>query len=222
MSMKLKIYIFRHGQTYYNKNHIFTGQKNSGLSQRGIKDAKKIAEKLKSRKFQAAFQTRLSRSKDTLKIVLKYHAECKKIITDDRMIERSYGRLEGKSHKAFIKKSGNDFYATLLHWHKIDHLGGEDKAKFIVEAGKAEFDIVHRSYKVPPPGGESIQEVEQRVLEFIKYLISYMKKNNVSVAISSHGNSMRAFRRYFEKLSIKQMMELENPWDDYFEYTINA
>ena len=220
--MKLKIYIFRHGQTYYNKNHIFTGWKNSKLSPRGIKDAQKISDKLKNKKFQAAFRTHLSRSRATLKMVLKYHPECRKIITDDRMIERSYGKLEGKSHKAFIEKVGNDFYRTLLHWHKIDHLGGEDKVKFIAEAGKAEFDIIHRSYKVPPPGGESIQMVEKRVLKFIKYLISYMKKNKVNAAISSHGNSMRAFRRYFEHLSIKQMMELETPWDDYSEYTINV
>ena len=109
-----------------------------------------------------------------------------------------------------------------MHWHKIDHLSGKDKAKFVNEAGKAEFDVIHRSYKVPPPGGESIQMVEKRVLKFINYLINYMKKNKVNVAISSHGNSMRAFRRYFEHLNIKQMMELETPWDDYFEYTINV
>ena len=48
-----------------------------------------------------------------------------------------------------------------------------------------------------------------------------MKKEKINVAISAHGNSMRPFRKYFEKLSREQMMELENPWDDYFEYTIN-
>ena len=220
--MKLKIYIFRHGQTYYNKNHIFTGWKDSKLTSQGIKDCEKIAKKLKNKKFQAAFQTHLSRSKGTLKAVLKYHPECKKIITDDRMIERSYGKLEGKSHKDFIEKVGNDFYRTLLHWHKIDHLSGKDKAKFVDEAGKAEFDLIHRSYSIPPPGGESVKMVEKRVLEFIKYLISYMKKNKVNVAISSHGNSMRPFRRYFEHLTLSKMMELENPWDDYFEYAINV
>ena len=48
--------------------------------------ADSIAKKLKNKKFQVAYKTRLSRSKDTLKPVLKYHPECKKIITDDRMI----------------------------------------------------------------------------------------------------------------------------------------
>ncbi len=191
--MKLKIYLFRHGQTYYNRDHIFTGWKDSKLTAKGIRDAKKIAKKLKNKKFQVAYQTRLSRSKDTLRPVLKYHPECKKIITDDRMIERSYGKLQGKNHKTIIAKYG-----------------------------KKQFDIWHRIYDVPPPKGESIKMVEKRVLSYIKDLTKYMKKNKVNVAISAHGNSMRPFRRYFEKLTIKKMMKLENPWDDYFEYTIDT
>ena len=88
--------------------------------------------------------------------------------------------------------------------------------------GEAEYKIIHRSYDVPPPGGESIKMVEKRVKSFIKDLLKKMKKEKVSVAISAHGNSMRPFRKHFEKLSIKQMMKLENPWDDYFHYTIDV
>ncbi len=220
--MKLHIYLFRHGQTYFNRDKIFTGWKDSKLTPLGRKQAKIIAKKLKNKKIELAYQTRLSRSKDTLKPVLKYHHECKKIITDDRMIERKYGRLEGKSHKDFIKEEGKDSYKTLLHWHKIDHLYGKEKERFIEYMGKAEFDIIHRSYNVAPPGGESIKIVEKRVLSFIKDLLKKMKKEKVNVAISAHGNSMRPFRRYFEKLSVKEMIELENPWDDYFEYVVNV
>ena len=63
--------------------------------------------------------------------------------------------------------------------------------------------------------------VEKRVSSFIKFLIKYIKKNKVDVAISAHNNSMRPFRKYFEKLTIKQMMALENPYDSYFEYHIS-
>ncbi len=219
--MKLKIYLFRHGQTYYNKNHVFTGWKDSKLTPKGIRDAKKVATKLKKKKFQVAYQTKLSRSKNTLKHVLKFHPECQTILTDDRMIERSYGKLQGKSHSAFVKKEGLDSYKTLLHWHKIDHLAGKEKQDFIKKMGEAELKIIRRSYDIPPPGGESIKDVEKRVNSFIKDIIKKMKKEKVNVAISAHGNSMRPFRKYFEKLTRKQMMELENPWDDYFEYNLN-
>ena len=102
--MKLKIYLFRHAQTYYNRDHRFTGWKDSKLTPLGRKQAKIVAQKLKNKKFQIAFQTRLSRSKDTLKEVLKFHPECRKIITDRRIIERGYGKLEGLKHKNIIKK----------------------------------------------------------------------------------------------------------------------
>ncbi len=191
--MKLKIYLFRHGESFFNRAKEFTGWKDSKLTEVGYKNAKKVAQKLKNKKFGVAIHTRLSRSKNTLKEVLKYHPECKIIIEDDRMIERSYGRLQGKKHTTIIRKYG-----------------------------QKQFDIWHRSYDAPPPGGESIKMVEKRVKAFINDLLKMMKRDKVNVAISAHGNSMRPFRKYFEKLSLKQMMELENPWDDYFEYTINV
>lgn len=185
------IYLFRHGETHFNEQKRFTGWYNSGLSPKGIKSAKKIAKKLKNKRIDVAFQTRLSRSKDTLKYVLKYHPECKKIITDNRMIERNYGKLQKKYHKTIIDKYG-----------------------------KKQYDIWHRSYDVPPPDGESIKMVEKRVMPFIKYLIRYIKKNKVNVAISAHGNSMRPFRKYFEKFSVKYMLKINMPYDNYFVYKI--
>ncbi len=220
--IKLKIYLFRHAQTHYNREYRFTGWKDSELTPLGIEQAKKLALKLKKKKIDIAYQTNLSRSKDTLKEVLKYHPECKRVITDDRIIERSYGRLQGKSHQEFVKIAGKEDYKTMLHWHKIDLLSGKEKKDFIKKHGQADLQIVRRSYAQAPPGGESIQMVEKRVNTFIQDLLKRMKKEKVNVAISAHGNSMRPFRRYFEKLSIAQMMKLENPWDDYFEYTVKV
>jgi 2,3-bisphosphoglycerate-dependent phosphoglycerate mutase len=191
--MKRHIYLFRHGETNFNRSNRFTGRLNSRLTPEGIKQAKFISEKLRNKKFKIAFKTSLSRSSDSLKIVLKNHPECRTIITDDRMIERSYGDLEGKFHKTVIRKFG-----------------------------KRQFDIWHRSYSTPPPEGESIRMVEKRVLSFIRDLLVILKKKKVNVAISAHSNSMRPFRRYFENLSIRQMMELDIPFDKYFDYSIEC
>ncbi|HIH15278.1 MAG: hypothetical protein QT08_C0010G0054 [archaeon GW2011_AR17] len=189
--MHYKIYLFRHGQTYYNKSGRFTGDINSHLTSQGKKDAQKIAQKLKKVKIDYAFETRLSRSKETLQFVLRYHPECQKILTDDRMIERDYGTLQGRFHKTVIK-----------------------------EYGQKQYDTWHRSYDIKPPRGESVKDVEKRVEAFIKDLLKFMNKHKGNVAISAHGNSMRPFRKYFEKLSKEKMMKLENPWDDYFVYTV--
>ena len=191
--MKYKIYLFRHGQTYYNKSGRFTGDINSHLTSQGIQDAKKIAEKLRNKKIDYAFQTRLSRSQETLKYVLQDHPECKKVIEDNRIIERDYGLLKGKYHTTVI-----------------------------AQYGKRQYDLWHRSYAERPPKGESIQDVEKRVLSFIADLLQFIKKKKGNVALSAHGNSMRPLRRYFEGLSREKMMRLENPWDDYFEYIVQA
>lgn len=191
--MRLHIYIFRHGESYFNKEKRFTGWTDSKMDKKGWKQVKTVAKKLKNKKIQVAYQSRLTRSKHTLKEVLKYHPECKDVITDNRIIERSYGKLTKKFHRTIIRKYG-----------------------------KKQFDIWHRSYNIPPPGGESIKMVEKRVISFIKDMLKKMKKEKVNVAISAHGNSIRPFRKYFEKLNVKQMMEIENPWDDYFEYTIEV
>jgi len=187
----LKIYLFRHGQTYYNKNKIFTGWKDSRLTLLGKKQAGIIARKLKSKQIDVAFQTSLSRSKESLKIVLKFHPECQEIITANRMIERNYGFLEGKSHKTIIEKYGRE-----------------------------QFDKWHRGWDNPPKKGESFKMIEKRVKIFMKNLIKFMKKNKVNVVISAHGNSIRLFRKIMEKANIKQVCSWNIPYDKYFEYNI--
>jgi len=216
--MKLHIYLFRHGLTHYNKHHWFTGWVDSKMTKEGYKNARKVARKLKNKKFQVAYHSHLSRSKNTLKEVLKYHPECKEVIEDDRMIERSYGKLQRRSHEEFMEEI-EDLVVPPIE-KKYGKMKRDIKHKFEERIAKSVYDIYHRSYDIPPPGGESIKMVEKRVKSFIKDLLKKMKKEKVNVAISAHGNSMRPFRAYFEKLSREQMMKLENPWDDYFEYTI--
>ena len=191
--MKFHIYLFRHGETYYNRSRRFTGWVNSRLTPRGLQQSSVVAEKLRNKQFQVAFRTRLHRSAQSLRVVLRYHPECQRVLVDDRMIERSYGTLERKFHKTVIEQYGRE-----------------------------QFDVWHRSYATPPPGGESIAIVERRVLSFVRDLLLLMKRDRVNAAISAHGNSMRPFRRYFENLTIAEMMDLENPYDEYFDYVVES
>src|SRR3989344_6639232 len=150
--VKLKIYIFRHGQTVYNSKSKFTGFIDSKLSKTGLEDAKIIAERLKNKKFRIAFHTSLSRSKDTLKEVLKFHPECSEIIEDNRITERNYGSLNGKTHWEVVKKYGFNKY-----------------------------DLWHRSFNLRPPKGESFKDVEVRVKSFLKDLKEIIKKHKTNI-----------------------------------------
>jgi 2,3-bisphosphoglycerate-dependent phosphoglycerate mutase len=187
------IYLFRHGQTTFNRDNKFTGFTDALLTETGKEDAKIIALRLKKRKFQIAFQTSLSRSQDTLKIVLKDHPECNKIIIDDRMLERDYGNLNKHTHLEIVEKYGPEKY-----------------------------DSWHRAFSTRPPGGESFADVEKRVRPFIKDLIKLIKKQKVNVVISAHGNSIRLFRKIMEKLSEKETSKLFIPYEEVFEYKIKV
>ncbi len=217
-----KVYLFRHGKTFFNANGIFTGWKDSKLAPEGIRNAKKVAEILKKKKFQVAFQTKLSRSKDTLKYVLKFHPECRKIITDNRMIERSYGILEGVSHKSFIDKIGKKIVDLKIEGDAIENLNSIERKKVEKFLGEEEYKTIHRGYNVAVPNGESFADVEKRVKKFIIYLKKFIKKNNVSVAISAHGNSIRLFRKIMENASRDEATRWFIPYDKVFEYNIKG
>ena len=218
----LHIYLFRHGQTEYNKKGIFTGWKNSNLTLKGIRQAKTIARKLKNKQIDVAFDTRLTRAKQTLKYVLKYHPECKKIITDDRMIERKYGDLEGTTHKVFINKIGRRLINLEIEGDALENLSKKDRKKAEKFLGQEEYKLIHRGWNNPPPNGESFKMVKIRVVKFIKYLKKFMKKEKVNVAISSHGNSIRLFRHIWEKAGVEETTKWFIPYDKVYEYSVNV
>lgn len=185
------IYLFRHGQTDFNRDQRFTGWLDSHLTDLGRQQAETIADSLATKKIDYAYQTRLSRSKETLNIVLKTHPECKEIFTDDRLIERSYGDLAGETHQEIINGLGAGLYE---HWH--------------------------RGFYDRPPGGESFADVENRVMEFIADFKVRFSGQNLTFAISAHGNSIRLFRKIMENATEDQSVSWVIPYDQYFEYKI--
>jgi 2,3-bisphosphoglycerate-dependent phosphoglycerate mutase len=185
------VYLFRHGQTTFNQRGMFTGWTDARLTKVGRRDAYINAIRLKDKKFSVAFHTRLTRSKTTLKKVLNYHPECKRLIEDNRMIERNYGKLNGFLHMAIVKKFS-----------------------------PKKYDEWHRGWNTKPPQGESFADVEKRVRSFIKDLKKFIKENKCNVAISAHGNSIRLFRKIMENATRKEAVSWAIPYDDYYEYRI--
>ena len=188
---KLHLFVITHCESCYNKRGIFTGRIDSKLTPKGYRFTKKIAERLKNEKIDVAYSSSLSRSKQTLKYIMKYHPKTK-VVIDDRIIERDYGELSRKSKKKY-EKEHPDLYP-----------------------------IYHRSYEIPPPGGESIKQVEKRVLPFIRDVIKLMKEKKINVLVVTHGNSIRPIRRYFEHLTPEEMMKLENYRHKIFRYKVSA
>ncbi|MCJ7610553.1 histidine phosphatase family protein [Candidatus Bathyarchaeota archaeon] len=188
--MICRLFVFRHAESYDNSNQIFCGWRDPDLTPKGILQAGRIAEQLKQEEIDYAFTSHLLRARRTLEIVLKAHPNVP-VFVDDRLIERCYGTLQGKSNV--------EIAAQRPEW----------------------FARVHRGYDSRPPRGESLEMVERRTLSFVAELEGWLRQYPGNVAISCHNNSMRAIRRFYEHLSLEQMLELENPHDRAMEYGIH-
>jgi 2,3-bisphosphoglycerate-dependent phosphoglycerate mutase len=90
-----EIYVFRHGETFDNRNKVFCGMRDSKITEVGKKQARVLNGKLKDKKIDVCITSNLSRSKDTAKIALKGKKVSFEV--DDRIAERDYGKLSGTS-----------------------------------------------------------------------------------------------------------------------------
>ena len=188
--MLCKLFVFRHAETTDNSRGLFSGWRDPTLTSKGLQQAQEIAEQLKQQKIDYAFTSHLKRAKTTLEVVLRKHSAVP-VFVDDRLIERCYGELQGKS-KRKLSEEKPEWYAQ-----------------------------VHRGYDFPPPKGESLKMVEHRTLDFVVQLEEWLRRNPGNVAISSHGNSLRPIRRVFENLSLDEMLKIENPQDQAMAYALH-
>lgn len=217
---KFKIYLFRHGQTTFNRDGRFTGWMNPKLTEKGRHHAREIAKQLRDKEINVAIHTSLSRSKDTLSFVLKEHPECRVILEDDRMIERSYGDLAGMTHEEFIRKIGKQEVDLRRDGDAIAGFEKMNRKKVEEFLGTEEYKAIHRGYDVAGPNGESFADVEKRVRRFVRDLKKFMRKNQVNVCISAHGNSIRLFRKIMEKAHKNTVVRWVIPYDKVYEYSV--
>lgn len=101
----MKLYIVRHGETDWNKQHLLQGDVDVPLNETGIDQANKVKELLENKPIDLCISSPLSRTYNTAKIISDNKYE---IITDSRLIERGFGELEGKSVSN---------YDTHLYWN---------------------------------------------------------------------------------------------------------
>ena len=87
----MNIYVVRHGETDYNLEGRFQGRKDIDLNENGINQVKLIKEEISQIDFDIVFVSPLKRAIHTLEILQQ-----RRYIIDKRIIERSFGLLEGK------------------------------------------------------------------------------------------------------------------------------
>lgn len=159
----MKIYFMRHGETDWNVQVRLQGSADVPLNENGRKLAKVTGEALKDVKFDVAFSSPLSRAVETAKLVLGEQEV--PVVTDDRIIEISFGEWEGRHSK----KEFNEIPQEML----------------------SNFFKAPEKYTAPPKG-ETFAQVLARTKDFYEELIQKKEYENSNILISSHGAAVRA------------------------------
>lgn len=88
----MNLYVVRHGETIWNKEHKVQGITDIPLTEKGREEAKELQSLVKDLNIDVVISSPLIRARETAKILVD---SCLPINTDDRIKERDWGMNEG-------------------------------------------------------------------------------------------------------------------------------
>ena len=186
-----KLILLRHGQSQWNLENRFTGWKNVPLTEKGETEAKKAGELLKKHSIHVdrVFSSILERANRTAEIAI-IHAKLNNLLENNKLImtcseklnERDYGDLVGLNKQETADKFGKD-----------------------------QVHIWRRSYDTPPPNGESLKDVVDRVSPYFEEYIKPAFNAGENILIAAHGNSLRAMMIELGMYKSEEISNIELP-----------
>lgn len=164
----MRFIFIRHGETDYNKMRKHQGQDiDAPLNEAGLRQAKETAKNLSSN-FDIIISSSLKRSLRTAEIISEYFK--KGLVIDDRIKEKSWGKLAGLTDKEIEK---------------------------ITDGKVLKEQAINQTYDYRPYGGESAEDVKKRFLEFIKE--TKKKYKGKTILVVAHGGIIRMAHHLFSK-----------------------
>jgi broad specificity phosphatase PhoE len=157
----VRFFLVRHGETAENIQMRYLGTRDEPLTEKGLWQARQAAEALSQLKIIIVVSSPMRRALDT---AIQIQQTCGvELRLDSRLAEGSFGRWEGLNRGDVLKLGGKDA-ETLLRW---------------------ECDS-----SVAPPGGESIQQIQQRVTRLVDDL--KLEFPDCSIVLVSHVGPIKA------------------------------
>jgi probable phosphoglycerate mutase len=104
---RAQVIIVRHGQTQWNIRTIRQGHLDSPLTEKGIAQAKALAERLGRETFTALYSSDLGRALQTAEMIAE--ATGHKIVTDPRLRERNLGIFQGLNGEEIQRKFPEEY-----------------------------------------------------------------------------------------------------------------
>lgn len=105
--MSTRIFLIRHGETEWNRGSIFQGHKDSRLTEKGINQARALANRFINIQLAAAYSSDLSRARHTAELILN---GAKHVPQEDaRLRERGLGIFEGSRREDIEQRYPQEF-----------------------------------------------------------------------------------------------------------------
>lgn len=172
--------LMRHGQSLWNQENRLTGSVDVPLTEKGRAEAVNAALQCSGLKLDIAYASPLSRARDTAALFLEKLGQYVPLITEPLLIEKSYGILQGLN-KDLVK------------------------AEYGVDA----YNLMHSSYNVAPPGGESLRELGLRVQPFVRQVVGEDLRLGKNVLLVAHGNVIRSLVMMIDKLTPEEISRVK-------------
>jgi 2,3-bisphosphoglycerate-dependent phosphoglycerate mutase len=199
--------LLRHGESVWNAENLFTGWVDVALSDKGVAEAERGGELLKSAGLlpDVVHTSLMRRAITTANIALdaadRHWIPVKR---DWRLNERHYGALQGKNKKQTLEEFGEEQF---MLWRR-----SYDTPPPPIEPG-SEFsqDTDPRYDGIDAPRTECLKDVVARMLPYWESEVIPDLREGKTVLLAAHGNSLRALVKYLDRISDDAIAGLNIP-----------
>ncbi len=209
-----KLILLRHFKSQWNLENRFTGWVDVPLAKDGVKKVKSVAEKIFKFKIDVIYSSPLVRNQNSVVKILEYVDKKYPIF-----IHLDKGKMKEWGNFKEINKNYFPVYISEnLNERYYGKLQGHNKDKIIRKYGAKKVHLWRRGFENCPPGGESFKDTFKRAVPFYrKYVGGDLRQGKNVLVVASH-NSLRALIKYIEKISDKDIIDVEVPYGGLVKY----
>ena len=205
-----KLVLVRHGQSTWNLENRFTGWTDVGLTEQGEAEAHEAGRLLREEgyEFDVAYTSVLRRAIKTLWIVMEEMGlEWLPVYRAWQLNERHYGALQGLNKAEMAQKFGEEQVHVWRRSYDIP-----PPALELMDERHPRFDRRYASLSPDQlPATESLKITLERVLPYWHMVLAPAILSGQRLLVVAHGNSLRAMVKYLDGVSDEEIPGLNIP-----------
>ena len=185
-----KLVLLRTPESTADALGLWSGIRNVSLSRKGSADARRFGEALQDQAFDVVYYSTLRRARQTLRELSASRHVAKLIKKTAVLDERDYGRYAGR-----------------------------DKWQMRAQLGSHTWHDLRCGWDFPPPDGESLKDVSERVVPWYTQVILPQLLAGKNLLLISHDVPLQTLRKYLENVNRENVRLMEMPLGKVYLYT---